>query len=133
MGESADAGAVRLDPVSPSPKLTMRSGGRRRRVLFTGIIADTTSRTGVRVTVRELSPGGAQIYLPSPDTMGSRPFLILARYGVAMTCRVVWRRAGRAGLQFQDRLDLNVPRDDDALWLQSLWLAAREDADTAPE
>jgi PilZ domain len=133
MGESADAGAVMPDPGSPLPKLTMRSGGRRRRVLFTGIIADTASRTGVRVTVRELSRGGAQIYLPSPDTVGSHPFLILARYGVAMNCRVVWRRAGRAGLQFRDRIDLNVPRDDDALWLQGLWLAAREDAEAAAE
>jgi hypothetical protein len=123
MAEAA-AAACPEDPASPHLRLTPRVGTPRRRVLYAGILADTANRMTWLVTVRELSSHGAQVFLHGEMRTTSHPVLIIPRYGVAISTRMVWQRAGRAGFEFQHRIGLAKPASDDHHWLRALWLEA---------
>ena len=112
------------DPTSPHLRLTPRTGSPRRRVLYLGILADPGTRATWRVTVREMSSQGVQVFLPNPDPLPPDLVLIIPRHGLGVRVRLVWRRSGRAGFAFERRLDLTRPRNDDHHWLRALWLEA---------
>ena len=112
------------DPTSPHLRLTPRAGSPRRRVLYLGILADPGMRATWRVTVREISSEGVQVFLAGPDPLPPDLVLIIPRHGLGVRVRMVWRRSGRAGFAFERRLDLTRPRTDDHHWLRALWLEA---------
>jgi hypothetical protein len=93
-------------------------------VLYLGILADAGPRLTWRVTVREISSRGVQVFLSGPDSLPPDLVLIIPRHGLAVRVRMIWRRGGRAGFAFERRLDLTRPRHDDHHWFRALWLEA---------
>ena len=98
----------------------------RQRVLFSGILARPASRCRWRVTIRELSSRGAQVFLDPALRVTDHPVLIIPRHGVAMVTRKVWQQAGRAGFEVRQAIDLARPASPEEHWLRQLWLEADE-------
>ncbi len=98
----------------------------RQRVLYAGILADPATRRSWRVTIRELSTLGAQLYLDPHLRVTDHPVLIIPRHGVAVITRRVWQQGGRAGFAFQTGVSLARPASGEREWLRNLWLAADE-------
>jgi hypothetical protein len=88
----------RLAPASaqqPMPTDERRAGS-RRRVLKSGAIE--FGNEAIPCTVRNLSPQGACIEVNSPLWFPDR--FILAVAGQLHTCRVMWKKERRIGLEF---------------------------------
>jgi hypothetical protein len=98
----------------------------RQRVLFAGILADPAARCSWRVTIRELSSRGAQVFLDPDLRVTDHPVLIIPRHGVAMVTRKVWQRAGLAGFDFRQVIGLARSATPEEHWLRELWLEADE-------
>ncbi len=118
---AAALGPDDLDAVSPTARRTPR-----QRVLYAGILADPATRRSWRVTIRELSTLGGQLFLDPDLRVTDHPMLIIPRHGVALATRRVWQRGGRAGFAFQRSVSLVRPVAAEHHWLRQLWLAAEE-------
>ncbi len=72
---------------------------RRSRVLKSGQIAVNDKARKIDCTVRNISPAGACIELPS-STLGIPPVFTLILGTGPQPCRVIWRTEQRMGIAF---------------------------------
>ncbi|MEZ5786816.1 MAG: PilZ domain-containing protein [Xanthobacteraceae bacterium] len=74
----------------------------RSRVLKSGRIATIDKSRKIDCTVRNVSPAGACVELPS-STFGIPPAFTLLLASGPQPCQVIWRTEQRMGLAFVDR------------------------------
>ena len=89
--------------------LSERRTNKRQRVLEAGKLASVYGKPG-DCTVTDLSDTGASAVVKiDSNYVPKKILLILLRKRVAYTADVVWRKAGRIGLEFVKEHDLNNP------------------------
>jgi len=72
----------------------------RRKVLFSGVIADATGKDEIDCTIRDITVRGAQVQLSRTLTRDAEIFLVDTRSDIAHLASVAWVKADRAGLSF---------------------------------
>jgi hypothetical protein len=73
---------------------------RRQRTLKAGRIVFNRKSSVFDCTVRDLSPTGACLDVPSSIGIPEAFELVMEAEGTALSCRVVWRSDRRLGVQF---------------------------------
>lgn len=82
----------------------------RRHVIFGGTIKDARARLECRV--RNLSQSGANVEVPATARIPEKFLLAIPKAGRALLARIVWRRADRAGLEFEPAAAGAAPQPD---------------------
>ncbi len=90
---------VWVDPTADLP--TERRRWRRMRVLKHGKALLNDHSTVLDCTIRDLSQGGARLQIVNATVLPSSFRLSFVTDGTVREVRVVWRRAGEAGVEFQ--------------------------------
>jgi hypothetical protein len=102
-----------------------RRGERRRRVLFFGRVSDATGAQLADCAISNLSATGAQIRLHGERKLPRLIYLIEPKTHTAYLCQVVWQRADRAGLCFQNTLDLDREIDERLHFLKRMLIETK--------
>ncbi len=74
----------------------------RERVILGGAIAADAKGAKVDCVVRNLSSSGANIELPNSATMPEEFSIAIPKTGRSFLAKIIWWRADRAGLTFQN-------------------------------
>jgi hypothetical protein len=73
---------------------------RRKRVLLSGVVVDTSGENATGCTIRDMTANGAQIQLRKALQPGSEVYLVDTRNELAHLATVAWVNYARTGLSF---------------------------------
>ena len=87
----------------------------RPRVIYTGVVAFNDHRSTIECVVRNFSDDGARIELENPALLPDEIDLFIPKKNRTFRARMVWAKAGQAGLTFRSRsrnepIDLDMAR-----------------------
>src|SRR5688572_21926222 len=102
-----------------------RRNERRRRVLLFGKISDATGSQVSECAISNLSADGAQVRLPTDQSLPSCVYLIDAKTHAAHLCDIIWHRGDRLGLSFRQTFDLDKPMPDRLGFLKPLLIETK--------
>lgn len=98
----------------------------RRRVLLRGKIVYGPGFTA-DCTIRDLSPDGACVVMPSHQACPTDSYLIVVREGAAHRARIRWALPPLAGLAFDASYDFHKDTPPHMRRVRELWMALAPD------
>ena len=101
---------------------TERRGATRRRSLLSGKLTTTDTRRSDSCTIRNLSPTGAKLTMPSHEPFPADAWLVVSKEGLAMRTRTVWRHGTDVGVDFVEMHDLSRAVPAHIAGLRRLWI-----------
>jgi hypothetical protein len=106
------------------PVATEKRGLPRKKVLFSGVIADTTGKNEIDCTIRDITVRGAQVQVSR--TLGcAELYLVNTRSEIAHLASVAWVKGDRAGLSFVRSYLLDASLPPQLEFLRTLLIEAR--------
>jgi len=97
----------------------------RKRVPLSAKMTDITGKVVLDCTIRDLSPVGAQVSLPSADPIPTVVYLIEVTGRVAYRANVAWWRPQSVGLAFQETQELDQELPSRPEFLKRVWMEAK--------
>src|SRR5262249_19669035 len=97
----------------------------RKRIPLSAKMTDLAGKWVADCTIRDLSPVGAQVSLPTGEPIPETVYLIEVTGRVAYKANVAWWRPQSAGLAFQDTHQLDHEQPDRPEFLQRVWMEAK--------
>ena len=107
------------------PIATEKRGLPRKKVLFSGVIADATGTNEIDCTIRDMTIRGAQIQLSRTLDRDAELYLVDTRREIAHLASVAWVKADRAGLSFVRSYFLDASLAPQLEFLRTLLIEAR--------
>ena len=99
-----------------------RRAAPRRRALLSGKLTTPDTRRSDSCTIRNLSPTGAKLTMTSQEPFPSDVWLVVAKEGLAMRTRTVWRHGTEVGVDFVEMHDLSRKVPAHIAGLRRLWI-----------
>ena len=106
-----DASKLRVAAKEQSPSAPDQRRFPRKRVLFSGVIADENGENPIDCTIRGLAASGAQVKAQCPLSVGALVYLVDTKNEAAHFAKVAWTMDRKAGLSFTRSylLDIGLP------------------------
>lgn len=99
-----------------------RRAAPRRRSLRAGKLTTADTHRSSSCTISNLSVRGAKLTLSSAEPLPGDSWLIVAKEGLAMRTRVVWRHGTECGVDFVEAYDLSRAVPAHIAGLRRLWV-----------
>lgn len=112
---------ARLARISRDPDAPELRGRRRQRVFLAGKIAH--GMVVCDCTIRDLSPAGARVHVPSVIGLPDEVRLLVLREGLLVRARRIWTRETLFGLEFVEAEDIQKSRKPQAEPMRRIWQA----------
>ena len=97
----------------------------RKRVPLSAKMTDITGKVVLDCTIRDLSPVGAQVSLPSGEPIPAVVYLIEVTGRIAYKATVAWWRPQSVGLAFQETQELDQELPSRPEFLKRVWMEAK--------
>lgn len=107
------------------PVATEKRGLPRKKVLFSGVIADTTGKNEIDCTIHDMTVRGAQVQVSRTLNCDAELYLVNTRSEIAHLARVAWVKADRAGLSFVRSYSLDASLPPQLEFLRILLIEAK--------
>ena len=106
-------------PLDPEARKSRRQHVRQRSLLACRIVYGVCDIV-VEGTIRDLSPEGARIKLPTLLLLPHQFRLIIGQDGACFEVEVSWRRGQELGVRFVETIDVKASRDASVALLRRL-------------
>jgi hypothetical protein len=97
----------------------------RKRVPLSAKMTDITGKVVLDCTIRDLSPVGAQVSLPTVEPIPATVYLIEVTGRIAYKANVAWWRPQSVGLAFQETHELDQELPSRPEFLKRVWMEAK--------
>ena len=96
----------------------------RKRSLLSGKIAYHEGSFTLSCTIRDISEGGARVKIPNGQILPTMVFLIDVREGCAYDACTKWQSKTEAGLEFRQKIKLDVNCPEEYRYLRRILIEA---------
>lgn len=79
----------------------------RERVIYGGVVATDAKSSRIDCVVRNISNSGANVEFPASAKMPDEISIAIPKTGRSFLAKIVWWRANRAGIEFQNAANAN--------------------------